>query len=206
METMGFEEMWEKIIACDKTYDGLFYTAVKTTKIYCRPSCRSRKPKKENVRFYAHREEAQTAGFRACKRCRPEAERTPHAALIRSVSAFLLREHKQALSLRDISAFAGVSPYHLERLFKQETSETPRSFLEKIRVDKAARLLRTTDRGSLDICYESGFRSPSHFYKAFRRLTACTPSQYRRRSADSGDAAACGTDPAHPPKEVVVRE
>lgn len=137
METMGFEEMWEKIIACDKTYDGLFYTAVKTTKIYCRPSCRSRKPKKENVRFYAHREEAQTAGFRACKRCRPEAERTPHAALIRSVSAFLLREHKQALSLRGISAFAGVSPYHLERLFKQETSETPRSFLEKIRVDKA---------------------------------------------------------------------
>lgn len=67
MDSLSFNEMWEKIMACDSSYDGLFYTAVKTTKIYCRPSCRSRKPKKVNVEFYDTRTEAMKAGFRACK-------------------------------------------------------------------------------------------------------------------------------------------
>lgn len=63
---LSFDEMWEKIIACEKTYEGLFFRAVKTTKIYCRPSCRSRKPKKMNVTFYDDREQVEKDGFRAC--------------------------------------------------------------------------------------------------------------------------------------------
>lgn len=175
----SFEEMWEKIIACDKTYDGLFFTAVKTTKIYCRPSCKSRKPKKINVEFYHDIHEVEKAGYRACKRCQPEVEHSPHTGLVRNVTTFLLNHYKQKLTLQDIANSVGISQFHLERLFKQETFETPRSYLEKIRVDKAAHLLKSTDLTNLEICYEVGFQSPSNFYKVFRRLTNSSPSEYR---------------------------
>lgn len=177
---LSFNEMWEKIIACDRKYDGLFYTAVKTTKIYCRPSCRSRKPKKINVEFYLNINEVESAGFRPCKRCQPEVEHSPHFSLVRNVIAFLVNRYKQSLELKDIADHVGVSPFYLERLFKQETLETPRTYLEKIRVDKAAHLLKNTEQTNLEICYEVGFNSPSNFYKVFRRLKNCSPSEYRK--------------------------
>ncbi|MEI5907972.1 Ada metal-binding domain-containing protein [Bacillus spongiae] len=176
---LSFNEMWEKIIACDRKYDGLFYTAVKTTKIYCRPSCRSRKPKKCNVEFYHDLKEVEKAGYRACKRCQPDVEYSPHHLLVTNVITFLVNNYKEKLELKDISNHVGVSSFYLDRLFKQETSETPRTYLEKIRVDKAAYLLANTDYTNLEICYEVGFQSPSNFYKAFRQLKDCSPKEYR---------------------------
>lgn len=176
---LSFDEMWDKIMACDQKYDGLFFTAVKTTGIYCRPSCKSRKPKKINVKFYYDIHTVEQAGFRACKRCQPEVDHSPHTELIRNVIAFLINHYKQKLVLKDIANHVGVSPFYLERLFKQETLETPRSYLEKIRIDKAAYLLSSTDQSNLEICYEVGFQSPSSFYKVFRRLMNCSPSEYR---------------------------
>lgn len=176
---LSFDEMWDKIIACDQRYDGLFFTAVKTTGIYCRPSCRSRKPKKINVEFYYDIIKVEHAGFRACKRCQPEVNHSPHTELVRKVVAFLINHYKQKLVLQDISNHVGVSPFYLERLFKQETFETPRTYLEKIRIDKAAHLLYSTNQSNLEICYEVGFQSPSSFYKVFRRLKNCSPSEYR---------------------------
>ncbi|WP_066389878.1 bifunctional transcriptional activator/DNA repair enzyme AdaA [Neobacillus mesonae] len=177
---LSFEEMWEKIITCDRKYDGLFFTAVKTTKIYCRPSCRSRKPKKVNVEFYHDMNEVEKAGYRPCKRCQPEVEHSPHIELVRNIITFLVNHYKQNLILKDIADQVGLSPFYLERLFKQETSETPRTYLEKIRIDKAARLLKCTAMTNLEICYEVGFQSPSNFYKVFRSLKNCSPSEYRK--------------------------
>ncbi|RCX17749.1 AraC family transcriptional regulator of adaptative response / methylphosphotriester-DNA alkyltransferase methyltransferase [Fontibacillus phaseoli] len=176
---LSFDEMWEKIMACDPTYDGLFYTAVKTTKIFCRPSCRSRKPKKENVAFYFGIRQVEQAGFRACKRCQPEVEHSPHTGVITDTIQFLVNHYKQRLVLQDIADHVGVSSFHLERLFKQETAETPRTYLEKIRIDKASHLIISTNWTNLEICYETGFQSPSNFYKAFRRLKHCSPNEYR---------------------------
>ena len=176
---LSFEEMWEKIIACDPKYDGLFFTAVNTTKIYCRPSCRSRKPKKINVKFYHDIDEVEKAGFRACKRCQPEVDDSPQLGLVRDIIAFLVNQYNQKVELKDIANHVGVSSYYLERLFKKETLETPRSYLEKIRVDKASYLLTSTSLTNLEICLEVGFQSPSNFYKIFRRLKNCTPSEYR---------------------------
>ncbi|WP_400195333.1 bifunctional transcriptional activator/DNA repair enzyme AdaA [Lysinibacillus telephonicus] len=177
---LSFEEMWEKIIACDRKYDGLFFTAVKTTKIYCRPSCKSRKPKKTNVEFYRDINEVEAAGYRPCKRCQPEVEHSPQIEIIRNIITFLVNHYKQKLILKDIAEQVGLSPYYLERLFKQETSETPRTYLEKIRIDKAAHLLKSTSLTNLEICYEVGFQSPSNFYKVFRSLKNCSPSEYRK--------------------------
>ncbi|WP_420094259.1 bifunctional transcriptional activator/DNA repair enzyme AdaA [Paenibacillus faecalis] len=176
---LSFDEMWEKFVACDRSYDGIFYVAVRTTKIYCRPSCRSRKPKKTNVEFFDDIEEIEKAGYRACKRCQPKADYSPHVGLVREVVAFLVNHYKQRLELKDISEHVGVSPYYLERLFKQETAETPRTYLDKIRAEKAAYLLTNTSGTNLQICYEAGFQSPSHFYKVFRQVHHCTPSEYR---------------------------
>jgi AraC family transcriptional regulator, regulatory protein of adaptative response / methylphosphotriester-DNA alkyltransferase methyltransferase len=78
----------------------------------------------------------------------------------------------------------GVSSFYINRLFKKETSETPRSYLEKIRVDKAAHLLKYTDRSNIEICYETGFQSSSNFYKVFRNVKACSPSEYRTASKE----------------------
>jgi AraC family transcriptional regulator, regulatory protein of adaptative response / methylphosphotriester-DNA alkyltransferase methyltransferase len=177
---LTFEEMWEKIIACDRKYDGLFFTAVKTTKIYCRPSCRSRKPKKMNVEFYHNINTVEEAGFRPCKRCKPEIGQSPHVEIVRNTITFLVNHYKQNLTLKDIAEQVGLSPYYLERLFKQETSETPRTYLEKIRTDKAGHLLKSTSLTNLEICYEVGFQSPSNFYKVFRSLKNCSPSEYRK--------------------------
>lgn len=178
---LSFDEKWEKIIAYDQTYDGLFYTAVKTTKIYCRPSCKSRKPKKINVEFYDDRQKVENAGFRACKRCKPEIEHSPHAQLIKDVIAYLINGYKQRLTLQDIANHIGISPFHLERLFKQETGETPRSYLDKIRIDKAACLLKSSCYSNLEICYEAGFQSSSNFYKVFRNVKQCSPNEYREK-------------------------
>lgn len=178
----SFDEMWGKVITCDRKYDGLFYTAVKTTKIYCRPSCRSRKPKKSNVEFYSTIAEAETNGFRACKRCQPETEYSPDEELARNVMAYLTANYKESINLQAIAAHVGMSPFYLERVFKQETSETPRSCLEKIRIDKAAHLLASTSLSNLEVCFEVGFQSSSNFYKIFRKLKAHSPSEFRKLS------------------------
>lgn len=181
---LSFDEMWEKIIACDRKYDGLFFTAVKTTKIYCRPSCRSRKPKKINVQFYYNIKEVEKAGYRACKRCQPEVDHSPHSAVVKDITAILVNQYKQNLVLTDIAEQVGLSPYYLERLFKKETFETPRTYLEKVRIDKAVQLLQSTNLTNLEICYEVGFQSPSNFYKVFRNLKNCSPSEFRKNKRE----------------------
>lgn len=115
----------------------------------------------------------------------PEVEHSPHIELVRNTIAFPVNHYKQSLMLKDIANEVGLSPFYLERLFKQETSETPRTYLEKIRVDKAAHLLKCTNLTNLEICYEAGFRSPSNFYKAFRSLKNCSPSEYRKEPGRS---------------------
>ncbi|MGF7015314.1 AraC family transcriptional regulator of adaptative response / methylphosphotriester-DNA alkyltransferase methyltransferase [Ornithinibacillus bavariensis] len=177
---LSFDEMWEKIMACDRKYDGLFFTAVKTTKIYCRPSCRSRKPKKTNVEFYYEMSKVEAAGYRPCKRCQPEVDESPHMEIVRKVTTFLVNHYKQNIALKDIADHIGLSPFYLERLFKEETSDTPRMYLEKIRIDKAAHLLSSTNLTNLEICYAVGFQSPSNFYKVFRKQKNCSPSEYRK--------------------------
>lgn len=187
---MSFDEMWDKIMECDRSYDGLFYTAVKTTKIFCRPSCRSRKPKKKNVVFYETILQCEEAGYRACKRCQPEIEHCPQIDLIRQATAFLVNNHQKRILLQDVARHVGISTFYLERLFKEEMNETPREYLEKVRMDRAAFLLANTPKTNLEICYEAGFQSPSNFYKAFRERKGCSPTEFRKskQTKESGHA------------------
>ncbi|HEX7063903.1 MAG TPA: Ada metal-binding domain-containing protein [Bacillales bacterium] len=182
---LSFDEMVEIYNASDSSYDGVFYTAVTSTGIYCRPSCKSRTPNRENVTFYQTAREAESAGFRACKRCRPDkAGFNPKGELVNDSKAYINQYYKEKLTLEKIAQNVGASPYYLGRLFKEETSETPRSYLERIRINKAGHLLKATDWSITDICFEVGFQNASSFYRAFHRLKQCSPKQYRE---DVGD-------------------
>lgn len=135
----------------------------------------------KNVEFFQGIQEVEKAGYRACKRCKPEVEHSPHIEVVKKVIGFLVNNYKQKLELQEIANHVGLSPYYLERLFKEETGETPRSYLEKIRIDKAVYLLKNTSLTNLEVSYETGFQSSSNFYKVFRCLQNCSPSEYRKQ-------------------------
>ena len=122
------DERWQAVVRRDTSADGAFVYSVKTTGVYCRPSCASRLPRRENVRFYATPQEAERAGFRACKRCRPNADSgaSGHAAAV--AKACRLIEAGEATSLQAIAKSVGLSPSHFQRVFNVLTGVTPKAY------------------------------------------------------------------------------
>src|ERR1051326_7142203 len=138
---LNHEECWAALTSRDVQADGAFFYSVGTTGVYCRPNCPSRLPKRENVAFYETMDEAEAAGYRPCKRCRPDegslADR--HVAAIGRACA-LIRARDSLPTLDEMAAAAGISRFHFHRVFKQITGATPREW------GKAHRLGRFTDR------------------------------------------------------------
>ncbi|MCP3027077.1 bifunctional transcriptional activator/DNA repair enzyme AdaA [Halobacillus sp. A5] len=177
---------WEAVTACNKEYDGLFFYAVKTTGIFCRPSCPSKPPKRSNVLFFTNPVDAEADGFRPCKRCRPDQQEDYQlsAGLVEETKQFLQENYHKQLSIHEIASHVSVSPFHFGRVFKAHTSETPHAFVERLRIEQAIHLIRHTDLTNTEICYEAGFQNPASFYKAFKRHTSQTPKQFRKEHAD----------------------
>ncbi|GEN47062.1 bifunctional transcriptional activator/DNA repair enzyme AdaA [Alkalibacillus haloalkaliphilus] len=175
--------MWEATISCNPAYDGLFFYAVKTTGIFCRPSCKSRIPNRENVSFFSNTANAHKAGYRPCKRCRPDLKSTktydPLEIVIEETMQIIEEKYGQKILLDELASMVGISPYHLNRLFKNRTGNTPRMHLEKIRVKKAKELLLTTNLNSTEISFKVGYQSISSFYHAFKRGTGLSPGQFQ---------------------------
>src|SRR4051812_4376201 len=123
------ESCWDAVVAHDASQDGNFFYSVKTTGVYCRPGCASRQPLRKNVAFFETKEAAEAAGFRACKRCRPNegsvADR--HVAAVARACAVIRREDALP-SLAELASAAGTSRYHFHRVFKQVTGTTPREW------------------------------------------------------------------------------
>ncbi|MES2819876.1 MAG: bifunctional DNA-binding transcriptional regulator/O6-methylguanine-DNA methyltransferase Ada [Pseudomonadota bacterium] len=171
---------WAAVVARDAQADGQFYYAVKTTGVYCRPSCGSRTPKPENVSFHPSTGAAELAGFRACQRCKPEqaplSER--HAALI----AQLCRQIETAEtppSLKTLAHSASISPSHLHRLFKAVTGVTPKAYATAHRASKVRQELAR--RGSVtEAIYQAGYNANSRFYEEAEHLLGMTPKRYRQ--------------------------
>ncbi|TCP53349.1 AraC family transcriptional regulator of adaptative response / methylphosphotriester-DNA alkyltransferase methyltransferase [Tumebacillus sp. BK434] len=175
------DQQWQMIVECDATADGQFYYGVLTTGIFCRPSCKSRTPKRENVRIFQTPDEARQHGLRACKRCRPE-EAAPQNELVRAAQHLLESRYAAPLSLQSIADRLHISPYHLQRTFKKATGRTPAAALTAIRLDKARELLAATERPLSDIALEVGYQNLSHFSYVFHKETGLTPTDYRRRN------------------------
>ncbi len=180
------ETMLERMYASDKTYNGRFLTGVLSTGIYCLPSCNARKPKAENVRFFPSEAEAQTAGLRACRRCRPDAFYQNHDPDLERLLALVERIRREPNAFADVSDMARESEIgvtKLTALFRQHYHATPANFLNQARIAQACRLLadpQETAKSALDIAFEVGYESLSAFNENFRKQMSLCPSEYRK--------------------------
>lgn len=176
---MTSEEKYRAVAESDADCDGQFFYGVKSTGIYCRPSCRSKIPRRENVRFFASPEEAEAAGFRPCKRCRPDLLRyDPTTDVAVEVRRTIEDEYMEAgrLTLR-LNAL-GVDRRHLNEIFKKTYQMSIREYTNHVRLERAKALLRG-GCSVTDVAYTVGLNSSASFNKFFRKMTGMTPSDYR---------------------------
>jgi AraC family transcriptional regulator of adaptative response/methylated-DNA-[protein]-cysteine methyltransferase len=174
---------WAAVVARDRTADGKFFYSVKTTGVYCRPSCASRPAKPENIAFHATGAAAEQAGFRPCKRCKPDqpALAAQHAAIV----AKICRRIASAAALPSLSALAreaGMSPHHFHRVFKATTGVTPRAYAAAERAQRVRAEL-TRSATVTEAIFDSGFNSAGRFYAASDALLGMTPTDYRAAGA-----------------------
>jgi AraC family transcriptional regulator of adaptative response/methylated-DNA-[protein]-cysteine methyltransferase len=179
--TTDANEHWRAVVQRDGNFDGVLYYAVRSTKIYCRPSCPSRRPKPENVRFYFAPEEAEHAGFRACKRCRPRTARAadPQIEHVRRICRHIEENLESSLTLEELSGVIALSPHHLQRTFKQVTGVSPHDYIAARRSATFKAALRFGHDVTSAI-YEAGYTSPSRVYENSNERLGMTPAQYRR--------------------------
>jgi AraC family transcriptional regulator of adaptative response/methylated-DNA-[protein]-cysteine methyltransferase len=176
---------WAAVVARDPAADGSFYFSVRTTGVYCRPSCAARLPRPENVSFHATLEEAERAGFRPCLRCKPREPslRTQHAARI-TEACRLIEESDEVPTLATLADHAGLSPYHFHRVFRAVTGLTPRAYAA---AHRAKRVRRELSRGGkvTDAIYDAGYGSNGRFYAESDAMLGMTPSRFRAGGTDT---------------------
>ena len=183
---------WASVVARDASADGKFFYSVTTTGVYCRPSCSARLARPENVRFHSSREEAEQAGFRPCKRCRPD--RPPlqkqQASRIAAVCR-LIEESNSVPKLEKMAAHAGMSAYHFHRVFKAVTGLTPRTYAAAHRAGRLRSRLGRSDTVT-DAIFDAGFSSSSRFYEKADQVLGMTPTNYRAGGANTDIRFAIG--------------
>jgi len=173
------QDRWAAVVRRDRSADGLFYYGVRTTGVYCRPSCASRLARRENVGFYSTRQEAEQAGFRACKRCRPGGQGLAEQRAATVAEACRLIE--TALDPPDLdvlAAAAGMSRFHFHRVFKMITGLAPKAYAAAHRARRVREELSRSDTVTQAI-YGAGFNSNGRFYAASSKLLGMTPTHFR---------------------------
>jgi AraC family transcriptional regulator of adaptative response/methylated-DNA-[protein]-cysteine methyltransferase len=175
---------WEALETRDARMDGVFYYAVVSTGVYCRPTCPSRRPRRENVVFFQRRDAAERAGFRPCRRCKPERERARDARseLVEKICRHLERHLDEAVTLEGLSRELGLSPFHLQRTFKAATGISPRAYADFCRLESFKAELRE-GRSVTTALYEAGYGSTSRLYERAASQLGMTPTAYRRGGA-----------------------
>ncbi len=170
---------WARVRARDKSADGEFFYSVKTTGIYCRPSCAARPARAENVAFHRSAAAAERAGFRPCKRCKPDQAPIAERQAAQIAELCRLLEQSEAPPTLDVLArHVGLSSFHLHRLFKRVTGLTPRAYAAAARAVRVRRALRTESSVTRAI-YQAGYGSGSRFYEKSAELLGMSPRRFR---------------------------
>jgi len=173
------DDKWQAVVNRDRGRDGQFVFAVSTTGIYCRPSCPARRPRPENVSFFANPDAAERAGYRACRRCQPKAVASSQEELVARATAWLDTHIEERVTLPRLAAALGVSPGHVQRTFTRVTGVSPRAYAAARRLESA----KTRLRDGADVTsalHASGYGSSSRFYAQARSALGMTPTSYKR--------------------------
>ena len=175
------EQLWQAVVAKDARFDGQFVFAVTSTRVYCRPSCPSRRAHRERVKFFDLPEAAEQAGFRACLRCHPQRARVldPQMDLVQRACRFLDSTEGEPVKLNELAAHVGVSAFHLQRTFKRVMGMSPRQYLASRRFGNFKDLVRK-GTSVTNALYESGFNSSSRLYEHASDELGMTPATYSR--------------------------
>ena len=174
------DRLWQAVAGRDPYWDGIFVYGVPSTKIYCRPTCPSRRPRRLGVRFFAQASAAEAAGFRACHRCRPSSANgalPPHLERIRRACVLLTRHSHIRVSLATLAREVGTSPHHLQRLFKRTLGVSPRDYADACRIGSLKTQLKAGRRVA-DATYEAGYGSGSRVYERSSATLGMTPAAY----------------------------
>src|SRR6266699_827651 len=175
---------WHIVLARDRRFDGAFVYAVRSTGIYCRPSCPSKRPRREQVAFFQVPEAAGSAGFRPCRRCRPGAAGSPdpRVGLVREACRLIDARPDQAASLAVLSPRVGTTSHRLLRAFRAVLGLSPRQYRDQRRLDHFKTHLKARKKVSPAL-YEAGYGSPSRIYERTYERLGMTPATYGRGGA-----------------------
>lgn len=191
-KTASDDAKWAAIIAHDWAYDGRFYYSVETTGIYCRPSCPSRRPNRANVRFHETTSDAEHAGFRACKRCKPNKSslHQEHAAKV-AQACQLIEQSEGAPKLGELAEAVGLSPYHFHRIFKSVAGLTPKAYATAHR-HKRVRDKLSEGATVTKAIYDAGYNSNGSFYATASDVLGMAPGKFRAGGVDTAIRFAIG--------------
>ncbi|MCB2015329.1 MAG: bifunctional DNA-binding transcriptional regulator/O6-methylguanine-DNA methyltransferase Ada [Sphingobium sp.] len=174
------DEAYAAFLRRDRAWDGRVIIAVRTTGIYCKPSCAARRPRRENIEFYDTPEEARYAGYRACMRCRPDDVGRDEIAIRRAVE--LLEAAEERMSLEELAQQVGYAPHHFQRLFKRSVGVSPAAYARRLRQQRAERALSET-ASVTDAIYDAGYSGPSRFYAQAGEAMGMTPMKRKKGGA-----------------------
>lgn len=177
---MHEERYWQAVLERDSSSNGIFVYAVRSTGIYCNPSCPSRRPQREQVLFFTQPEAAEQAGFRPCKRCHPrEAEQDGQVGLVQQACRYIEEHLERGVNLDDIGASVHMSPFHLQRVFKRVMGITPRQYADARRLAQFKAHVKEGESVT-QAMYEAGYSSSSRLYERTSTQLGMTPAIYRR--------------------------
>ena len=176
MQTIDQQAAWAAFEKRDRSWDGRVIGAVTTTRIYCKPSCPARRPKREHVEFYVDADAARGAGYRACLRCRPDEVGRDREAVARATA--MIEAADQPLRLEALAASVGYAPHHFQRLFTRDMGVSPAAYARALRAGRAATHL-LEDKSVTSVIYDAGYSAPSRFYADAKDRLGMTPSAWR---------------------------
>jgi AraC family transcriptional regulator of adaptative response/methylated-DNA-[protein]-cysteine methyltransferase len=186
---------WDSVIARDAARDGQFVFAVSSTGVYCRPSCASRRPRRENVRFFEKPEQAEQAGYRACLRCRPKSfSGNPESDGVKAICRFIEQHLDEPVTLDRLGKEFRQSPFHLQRRFKAVLGITPREYADSCRLRLLKRNLQAGDSVTRAM-YDAGYGSSSRLYEKTASQLGMTPDKYRRGAIAASIRYTCNDSP-----------
>jgi len=176
-------QRYQAIKTNDVTQDGRFYYGVKSTGIFCRPSCHSRLPKQAHLVLFATATDALQAGFRPCKRCRPTGNAVSIADWTVEINQIMINQYQTKLDLETLAQLAHGSPFYLHHVYQQQTGQTPMAYLKQVRLAQAKKLLQTTTLPISTIATQCGFQSAAYFSTVFKQVYQQSPRVFRQKNS-----------------------